>query len=180
MRPIADSAYAHDVELWVAGGDQAVFTRALAAYEIASWTTGRAGAVDESMYVFDDREWWIARRLANQGHNVVALPPRSAAGLRSPDAAVSGLLVEFKTYTGSDPRQLLSRIARARPQADRVVVGVEGQWDKGLVQDVFRVGINSARRRGMQAVMFIGDYFQFEWGAWNTRLTASISATHPR
>jgi hypothetical protein len=180
MLPIARSNHAHDVALWVAGGDQTAFTSALAAHEMALWTGGHTGGVDESLATFDHQEWWIARCLARQGHNVIALPTRHLAGLRSPDAAVSGLLVEFKTYTGVDPRQLLSRVGHARPQADRVVVGVEAQWDPVMVRSVFRVAIDSARRRRMPAVMFIGDDFQFEWGDWNACVTPSASTSHPK
>lgn len=173
MLPIAHSPHAHDVALWVTGGDQAAFTSALAAHEKASWTGGYTGAVDESLATFDHQECWIARRLALQGHNVIALPTRHLAGLRSPDAAVSGLLTEFKTYTGVDPRNLLCRVGHARPQSDRVVVGVEAQWDPEMVRSVFRVAIDSARRRDMRAVMFIGDDFQFEWGDWNGSVTST-------
>lgn len=131
MLPIARSPYARDVALWVAGGDQTAFTPALAAHENASWTGGYTGGVDQSLATFDHQECWIARRLALQGHNVIALPRRQVSGLRSPDAAVGGLLVEFKTYTGLDPRHLLCRVGHARPQADRVVVGAEAAWDPG-------------------------------------------------
>ncbi|WP_255773543.1 hypothetical protein [Mycobacteroides abscessus] len=175
---IADSTCARDVAAWVAGGDQETFVSALAAHENASWTGGYTGCVDESLATFDHQECWIARRLALQGYNVIALPTRHLAGLRSPDAAVGGLLVEFKTYTGLDPRRLLCRVGHARPQADRVVVGVEAQWDPALVRDVFRVAIDSARRRDMRAVMFIGDDFQFEWGDWNGGFTAPASTSH--
>ena len=126
MLPIACSLCARDVAAWVAGGDPAAFTSALAAHENASWTGGYTGGVDESLATFDHQERWIARRLAIQGHNVIALPTRNLAGLRSPDATVSGLLTEFKTYTGMNPRQLLGRVGHALPQADCVVVGVEG------------------------------------------------------
>ncbi|MGB3483590.1 MAG: hypothetical protein WBB07_15415 [Mycobacterium sp.] len=170
MLPVAHSPCARDVALWVAGGDQPAFTSALAAHENASWTSGHTGGVDESVATFDDREWWIARRLARQGYNVIALPLRQVCGLRSPDAAVGSLLVEFKTYTGLDPKQLLCRVGHARPQADRVVVGLEAQWDSALVRSVFRVASDSAHRRGMRAVMFTGDDFQFEWGDWNASL----------
>lgn len=142
----------------------------LAAHEKDLWTGGPTGGVDESLATFDYQEWWIARCLARQGHNVIAIPPRPHAGLRSPDAAVSGLLVEFKTYQGVDPRQLLRRVGHARSQADRVVICVEEPWNTTLVREVFRVAIGSARRIGMQAVMFIGDDFQFEWGDWNASL----------
>lgn len=118
--------------------------------------------------------------LARQGHNVIALPSRPLARLRSPDAAVGGLLAEFKTYTGVDPRQLLCRVGHARPQSLRVVVGVEAQWDTTLVREVFAVAIKSARRRGMPAVMFIGDDFQFEWGDWNAGFTAPAGTAHSR
>jgi hypothetical protein len=175
MLPIAHSPYARDVAAWVAGGDQTAFTAALAAHEDSSWTSGHTGSVDESLATFDWQEWWIARSLARQGHNVIALPTRHLAGLRSPDAAVGGLLVEFKTYTGLDPRQLLCRVGHARPQADRVVVGAEASWDTAMVRSVFRVAIRSARRRSMRAVMFIGDGFQFEWGDWNASLTQYAS-----
>lgn len=100
MFPIADSPCARDVAAWVAGGDHETFAPALAAHENASWTGGHTGCVDESLATFDHQECWIARRLALQGYNVIALPTRHLAGLRSPDAAVGGLLVEFKTYTG--------------------------------------------------------------------------------
>lgn len=179
MLPIADSPYAHDVALWVAGGDQTAFTDALAAHETASWTGGCTGYVDKSLATFDHQEHWIARCLACQGHNVIALPSRPLAGLRSPDAAVSGLLTEFKTYTGLDPRQLLIRVGQARPQADRVVVGVEAHWDITLVREVFAAAIDSARRRTMRAVMFIGADFQLEWGDWNPCFTESVDTTHP-
>ncbi|WNG79983.1 hypothetical protein C6A86_017100 [Mycobacterium sp. ITM-2016-00316] len=171
MSLIAHSPYARDVALWVAGGDQAAFTSALSTHERAAWTCGHTGDVDESMWTFDDREWWIARCLARQGHNVIALPPRPVAGLRSPDAAVSGLLVEFKTYRGMDPRQLLRKVGEARPQADRAVIGVEAQWDPAMVRSIFRAAIHSAIRCRMRAVMFIGDEFQFEWGDWNPCFT---------
>lgn len=180
MLPIADSPYARDVAAWVAGGDQTAFTDALAVHEKDSWAGGHTGYVDESLATFDHQEYWIARCLARQGHNVIALPSRPLAGLRSPDAAVGGLLAEFKTYTGLDPRQLLIRVGQARPQADRVVVGVEAQWDTTLVREVFAVAIKSARRRGMPAVMFIGDDFQFEWGDWNAGFTASVGTAHSR
>lgn len=179
MLPIADSQYASDVALWVAGGDQTDFASGLAAHENASWTGGHTGYVDESLATFDHQEHWIARCLARQGHNVIALPSRPLTGLRSPDAAVGGLLVEFKTYTGVDPRQLLCRVGHARPQADRVVVGAEASWDTTLVREVFEVAIGSARRRGMRAVMFIGDGFQFEWGDWNAHFTPSANTPHP-
>ena len=164
--------------MWVAGGDQQTFASALAAHENASWTGGYTGCVDESLATFDHQEYWIARCLALQGHNVIALPTRHLAGLRSPDAAVGGLLVEFKTYTGLDPRRLLCRVGHARSQADRVVVAVEAQWNPALVRGVFRVAIDSARRRDMRAVIFIGDDFQFEWGDWNGCFTASASTSH--
>ncbi|MEZ0385303.1 hypothetical protein [Mycobacterium sp. pW045] len=176
MLPIAHSPYARDVALWVAGGDQTSFTSALAAYENASWTGKYTGGVDQSLARFDHQECWIARRLALQGHNVIALPTRHLAGLRSPDAAVSGLLVEFKTYTGTNPRQLLSRVSRARLQADRVVVSVEASWDLTQVRRVFSVAIDSALRCGMRAVMFIGNNFQFEWGDWNGYLASFESS----
>ncbi|MGV0675712.1 hypothetical protein ABQE62_05900 [Mycolicibacterium fortuitum] len=108
---------------------------------------------------------------------MITLPTRHLAGLRSPDAVVSGRLVEFKTYTGLDPRNLLCRVGHARPQADRVVVGVEAQWDPEMVRSVFRVAIDSARRRSMRAVMFIGDDFQFEWGDWNPCFARSASSS---
>jgi class 3 adenylate cyclase len=54
-----------------------------------------------------------------------------------------------------------------------VVVGAAAQWDSAMVRDVFRVAIDSARRRGMRAVMFVGDGFQFEWGDWNPRFAPS-------
>lgn len=174
MLPIARSPYARDVASWVAGGDQTAFTSALASHENSSWTGGCTGGVDESLATFDHQERWIARCLALQGHNVIALPTRHLAGLRSPDAVVSGLLVEFKTYTGLDPRQLLCRVGHARLQADRVVVGVEAQWDPAMVCSVFQAAIKSARRRGMPAVMFIGGNFQFEWGDWNAGFAASV------
>lgn len=173
MFPIVDSPCARDVAAWAAGGDQTAFTAALAAHEKGSWAGGPTGYVDESLATFDHQEYWIARHLARQGHNVIALPTRHLAGLRSPDAAVGGLLAEFKTYTGVNPRQLLGRVSHALPQADRVVVGVEGLWDKALARSVFQVAIKTARRRGMPAVMFIGDSFQFEWGDWNAGFTAS-------
>lgn len=179
MLPIASSLHACDVALWVAGGDQSAFTSALAAHEIASWTRGHTGGVDESLATFDEREWWIARCLARQGFNVIALPTRHLCGLRSPDASVGGLLTEFKTCTGSDPRQLLGRVGHALPQADRVVVGVEAPWDRAMVREVFDVAIKSAHRRGMQAVMLIGDDFQFEWGDWNACFPPLASTTHP-
>jgi hypothetical protein len=171
MLPIAQSPCAPHVALWVAGGDQTAFTPALAAHEKALWTCGHTGGVDESLATFDDREWWIARCLARQGHNVIALPPRPVAGLRSPDAAVSGLLVEFKTYRGTDPRQLLRKVGDARPQADRAVIGFEAQWDPAMVRSVFRAAVHSAIRRRMRGVVFIGDDFQFEWGDWNPCFT---------
>lgn len=101
MLPIADSPYAHDVALWVAGGDQTAFIDALAAHETASWTGGCTGYVDESLATFDHQEHWIARCLARQGHNVIALPSRPLAGLRSPDAAVSGLADRVQDLHGS-------------------------------------------------------------------------------
>ena len=171
MLPIAHSPCARDVAAWVAGGDQTAFTSALAAHEQAAWMGGHTGDVDESLWTFDEREWWIARCLARQGHNVIALPPRPAAALRSPDAAVSGMLTEFKTYRGANPRQLLHKVGEARPQADRVVIGVEAQWDPAMVRSVFRAAIQSATRCRMRAVMFIGDDFQFEWGDWNPCVT---------
>ncbi|MBS1694023.1 MAG: hypothetical protein JST91_17555 [Actinobacteria bacterium] len=167
MLPIVSTSCAHDVAAWVGGGDQSAFTSALAAHENASWTGGHTGGVDESLAAFDVQEYWIARCLARQGHNVIALPTRHLVGLRSPDAAVSGQLTEFKTYTGVNPRRLLGKVGDALPQADRVVVGVEAQWDPTLVRSVFHVAIKSARRRRMRAVMFIGDAFQLEWGDWN-------------
>ncbi|TXH28733.1 MAG: hypothetical protein E6R06_00255 [Mycobacterium sp.] len=175
MLQIADSPCASDVAAWVAGGDQAAFTDALAEHEMGSWAGGHTGGIDESLATFDHQEHWIARCLARQRHNVIALPSRPLAGLRSPDAAVGGLLAEFKTYTGLDPRQLLSRVGHARPQSDRVVVGAEASWDTTLVREAFEVAINSARRRGMRAVMFIGDDFQFEWGDWNASLPQPAS-----
>lgn len=177
MLPIADSPCARDVAAWVAGGDQAALTAALSAHENGSWAGGHTGYVDESLAMFDRQERWIARCLARQGHNVIALPSRPLAGLRSPDASVGGLLVEFKTYTGTDPRQLLCRVGHALPQADRAVVGAEAPWDKALVRQVFRVAIDSALRRDMRAVMFIGDDFQFEWGDWNASFTQSAPLT---
>lgn len=176
LLPIARSAYAHDVALWVAGGDQTAFTSALAMHETDSWAGRHTGGVDESVATFDRHERWIAQLLARQGHNVIALPTRHLAGLRAPDAAVSGLLVEFKTYTGRNPRQLLCRVAKAWPQADRVVVGIDALWDAAVVRSVFRVATVSSRRRGMRAVMFIGDDFQLEWGDWN----ACLAARHPK
>lgn len=177
MSPIARTSYAHDVALWVAGGDQTAFTSALAAHERSSWTGGHTGVVDESVAAFDRQERWTARRLALQGYNVIALPTWHLAGLRSPDVAVGELLVEFKTYTVQDSRNLLSRVGHARPQADRVAVGVEAQWDPEMVRSVFRVAIDSARRRRMPAVMFIGDDFQLEWGDWNACFTSSASSS---
>ncbi|MCV7084391.1 hypothetical protein [Mycolicibacter hiberniae] len=179
MLPIARSAYAHDVELWVDGGDQTAFTSALAMHETDSWAGRHTGDVDESVATFDEHEWWIARLLARQGHNVIALPTRHLAGLRSPDAAVSGLLTEFKTYTGRNPRQLLSRVPKAWPQADRVVVGVDAPWDSAMLRSVFHAATASARRRGMRAVMFVGDGFQLEWGDWNGCLASSATTEHP-
>ncbi|SHR98182.1 Uncharacterised protein [Mycobacteroides abscessus subsp. abscessus] len=175
MLQIAHSPCARDVAAWVAGGDQTAFTDALAVHEKESWAGGHTGGIDESLATFDHQEYWIARCLARQGHNVIALPSRPLARLRSPDAAVGGLLAEFKTYTGVDPRQLLCRVGHARPQSLRVVVGAEASWDTTLVREVFEVAIKSARRRGMRAVMFIGDSFQFEWGDWNASLTQSAS-----
>lgn len=171
MLPIAHSPYARDVALWVAGGDQTAFTSALAVHEQASWMGGHTGDVDESLWTFDDREWWIARCLARQGHNVIALPPRLVAALRSPDAAVSGLLTEFKTYRGTDPRQLLRKVGEARPQADRAVIAVQAQWDPAMVRSVFRAAIHSAIRCRMRGVKFISDDFQLEWGDWNPCFT---------
>jgi hypothetical protein len=171
MLPIVHRSCARAVAAWVAGGDQTAFTAALAAHEKASWTGGHTGDVDESMATFDDREWWIARCLARQGHNVIALPPRPVAALRSPDASVSGLLTEFKAYRGMDPRQLLCRVGEARPQADRAVIGVEAQWEPVMVRSVFRAAVHSAIRRRMRGVMFIGDDFHFEWGDWNPCFT---------
>ncbi|MDZ7882570.1 MAG: hypothetical protein U5N53_06500 [Mycobacterium sp.] len=173
MVPIAHSPCARDVAAWVAGGDQTAFTLALAAHENASWTGGHTGDVDESLWTFDDREWGIARCLARQGHNVIALPPRPVAALRSPDAAVNGLLVEFKAYRGTNPRQLLHKVSEARPQADRAVIGIEAQWDQAMVRSVFRAAIQSATRCRMRGVKFIGDDFQFEWGDWNPCFTQS-------
>lgn len=167
MLPIAHSPYARDVAAWVAGGDQKSFKAALAAHEQAAWMGGHTGDVDESMATFDEHEWRIARCLARQGHNVIALPPRPVAALRSPDAAVSGLLVEFKTYRGTNPRQLLRKVGEARPQADRAVIGVEAQWDPAMMRSIFRAAIHSAIRCRMLGMVFIGDDFQFEWGDWN-------------
>lgn len=178
LLPIARSVYAHDVELWVAGGGQTAFTSALAMHEAYSWAGRHTGDVDESVATFDEYEWWIARLLARQGHNVIALPTRHLAGLRSPDAAVGGLLTEFKTYTGRNPRQLLCRVGRALPQADRVVVGVDAPWDSVMLRSVFRAATASAHRRRMRAVMFIGDDFQLEWGDWNGCLTSSATPEH--
>lgn len=175
LLPIARSAYAHDVALWVAGGDQTAFASALAMHESDSWTGRHTGGIDESLATFDRNEWWIARLLARQGHNVIALPTRHLVGLRSPDAAVSGLLVEFKTYTGLIPRQLLCKVGKAWPQADRVVVGVDAPWDSSEVRRVFRAAVGSARRRGMRAVMFLGYGYQFEWGDWNACFTTSAT-----
>lgn len=172
MFQIARSTYARDVAAWVAGGDRTAFTAALSAYENDLWQDGgHTGGLDESLAYFDRQEWWIACCLARQGHNVIALPTRHLAGLRSPDAAVSGLLVEFKTYSGDNPRQLLGRVGHARAQADRVVVSAEASWDRTLVREVFEAAKRSARRINMRAVMFIGDDFQFEWGDWNAPLS---------
>lgn len=176
LLPLARSAYVHDVDLWVAGGDQTAFTTALAMHEADSWAGRHTGDVDESLAAFDEQEWWIARLLARQGHNVVALPTRHLAGLRSPDAAVSGLLTEFKTYTGHNPRQLLCRVGQALPQADRVVVGVDSPWESAMLRSVFRAAVASAHRRGIRAVMFIGDGVQLEWGDWNGFLASSAAA----
>jgi hypothetical protein len=129
--------------------------------------------VDESLAAFDDEESWIACRLARQGHNVIALPTRHLAGLRAPDAAVSGLLTEFKCYTGADPRQLLGRFGHARTQADRVVVLATAPWDPVMLRSVFRAAIKSACRRDMRALMLLGESFQFEWGDWNGCLAAA-------
>ncbi|WP_125078998.1 hypothetical protein [Mycobacterium sp. P7213] len=169
----------HDVDLWVAGGDQTAFTTALAMHEADSWAGRPTGDVDESLAAFDEQEWCIARLLARQGHNVIALPTRHLAGLRSPDAAVSGLLTEFKTYTGHNPRQLLCRVGQALPQADRVVVGVNAPWDSAMLRSVFRAAVASAQRRGIRAVMFVGDGVQFEWGDWNGRLPSSAASEPP-
>ncbi|OMC13218.1 hypothetical protein A5735_12715 [Mycolicibacter heraklionensis] len=179
LLPIARSAYAHDVALWASGGDQTAFTSALAMHETDSWKGRHTGGVDESVAAFDEHERWIALHLARQGHNVIALPTRHLAGLRSPDAAVSGLLVEFKTYTGRNPRQLLCRVGKALPQADRVVVGVDAPWDSEILRSVFRAATALAHRRGMRAVMFIGNGFQLEWGDWNGLLTSSATTQHP-
>lgn len=184
MLPIAHSPCARDVAAWVAGGDQTAFTSALAVHEQASWLGGHTGDIDESIATFDEREWRIGRCLARQGHNVIALPPRPVAALRSPDAAVSGLLTEFKTYSGTDPRQLLRKVGEARPQADRAVISVEAQWDPAMVRSIFRAAIQSAIRCRMLGVVFIGDAFQFEWGDWNPRfappeesIVARVAAT---
>lgn len=100
--------------------------------------------------------------------------------MRSPDAAVSGLLTEFKCYTGVNPRQLLLKFGSAKAQADRVVVGASARWDPAMVRGVFRAVIKSACWLDMRAVMLIGDNFQFEWGDWNGSLTESSSPSNFR
>lgn len=157
------------VAQWVEHAYHVDFVRkALLSLELSCWTGYDTGIVDESMASFDDDEWWIAWTLAYEGHNVFALPVRRLQGMKSPDASVSGLITEFKTYFGTSPTGLMSRVAAARAQADRIVIGIRsGDMARADVHDAFEVVVDSAERRGLQALKFIGVDYSLEWGSWN-------------
>jgi hypothetical protein len=100
-------------------------------------------------------EQWIAGRLPAEGHHVLALPNCRVPGTKSPDAALSGLLTEFKTFTGTSPAQILGRVARACAQANRVVIHTVGCLAAD-VDGVFRTTVHSAQRRELLAVKLVG------------------------
>jgi hypothetical protein len=174
MASVAQSALRRVLTTWVQCGRSAdELDGALLEHELSEWTGGRTGHIDESYAEFKPAERWIAGRLAAEGHNVVALPICRSPSVKSPDAAVSGLQAEFKTFTGSSPRQLLGRVGRALCQADRVVIHTVALHLSHDIEVVFRAVAHSAERRGLRAVKFIGPQYHLEWGEWNGRLTPS-------
>ncbi|GAA1460132.1 hypothetical protein [Williamsia maris] len=153
----------------------------LAEIDAQSWSDGRTGCIDESMASFNSDEAWIARVLAAEGHTVIALPRSLREGVKSADASVSGLLTEFKTYSGISSKCLSNKVVCGLRQADRVVVRVTaGLGDPTEVRQVFDSRVRASGRGRMRGLKFIGDDFHFEWGSWNRHVCDPSSDTVAR
>jgi hypothetical protein len=94
---------------------------------------------------------------------VLALPNCRVPGAESPDAAVSGLLTDFETFTGTSPTKIVGRVARACAQANRVVIDTVASPRCPDVNGVFRTIVHSAQRRELLAAKLVGPDYHLEW-----------------
>ncbi|SEB20224.1 hypothetical protein SAMN04488580_110103 [Mycobacterium sp. 283mftsu] len=154
------------------GLDAVELAQMLTEIEASHWSGAPTGWVDESMQAFDENEIVIAKQLAAEGHNVIALPVSRVDGTASADAIVSGTLVEFKTYFGCEARGLFRKIAEARRQADRIVIRAVNLAMSDEVRQVLDlIGARGVRRQ-LYGARVVGSGFDWEWGDWNPQVPA--------
>jgi hypothetical protein len=113
----------------------------------------------------------VARRLADEGHDVRSLR-ESRGGGRRPDLAVCGTAVEVKSFAsaadrpGSPPtdRSVYNKLVDASGQAPHVVLTGYGS---GLTEATVRRGLARFTRSGPSAaltsVAALGDGFDLAW-----------------
>jgi Contact-dependent growth inhibition CdiA C-terminal domain len=123
------------------------------------------GVVDERASKLQPRERLLADHLAGEGHAVVAVHDGYGREGRKPDAAVDGVLTEFKCLDpGASDRTVKAALTSAKGQARDVLI--DGR-DSGLTSDDAGRGVRrflgAPYADGMNAIRIIGDDYEVEW-----------------
>ncbi|MDR1901916.1 MAG: hypothetical protein LBQ88_06525 [Treponema sp.] len=101
-----------------------------------------------------EKEIAQARLLAAQGHAVYLLPENGPRGRKHPDAIVDGLVMEFKTITGS-PRKVRENYKDARKKADNVFLKIDPDYSP---EQVLRLLVGTVKRGAYSGGLIIA-YF---------------------
>jgi hypothetical protein len=123
------------------------------------------GVVDERASRFQPRERTLADLLAGEGHAVVAIHDGYGRQGRKPDAAVDGILTEFKSLDpGATSTTVKAALTSAKGQAPHAIIDGRGS---GLNQQEADRGIRrflgTPHARGVESARIVGDDYDLEW-----------------
>jgi Contact-dependent growth inhibition CdiA C-terminal domain len=121
--------------------------------------------VDERASRFQPQERRIANYLASEGHAVVAVHDGYGRQGRKPDAAVDGVLTEFKSLDpGASNKTVKAALGSAEGQARHAVVDGRGSGlDRAEAERGLRRFLGTAHGDSVAAIRVIGDDFDLNW-----------------
>lgn len=122
------------------------------------------GKLVESRKKFNQEERLIADLLVSEGRHVEAVPESKVDGVRTPDALVDDVPVEFKSLSpGAGPGSVKNALNKAKGQASNAIIDTRGT---ALTEDGAREGLERFLRHNpgrMDRIRILGDGYEINW-----------------
>lgn len=124
----------------------------------------KTGKLDESRKQFNQKEHLIAKLLVAEGRHVEAVPESKVDSVRTPDALVDDVPVEFKSLKPSaSPGSIKNALNTAKGQAPNAIIDARGTR---LTEDGAREGLDRFLRHNpgrMNSIRILGDGYEITW-----------------